>query len=245
MKSLHIFYVNKEQEVDEVETSKNEEGNEVKITKKVKKNVSNKFFIIKPTRTLRDDAELFYNVVLSESIKKGLITQTQLSKRLDNDDGILSKREEEQYRALFTDLLSAEQEFQRLTAIPDADKTDADKAALEEIKKKTTDTQILIKEFEARKSTLFNCTAETRARNKTVLWLVLFMAYSEDEQGKQTPFFSGTTFEDKLKDFDNKEEQDDPFLNEVMKKFAYYVSFWYLGGATKSEDFAKLPQNID
>jgi len=54
MKWLHEFAVNDEKETEQIESSIDAQGNEVKTTKKVKKIVPVKFKIQKPTRKLFD-----------------------------------------------------------------------------------------------------------------------------------------------------------------------------------------------
>ena len=81
-------------EAEEAEVSKNENGEEIKTIKKVKKNLSTKVIIKKPTRALFDEAELFYGVKLSEGIKHGLLTRPLLAKRINNDGGIFSDEEQ-------------------------------------------------------------------------------------------------------------------------------------------------------
>ena len=51
-KWLYEFKLDKEVEVDETEATKNEKGEEIKITKKVKKITPIKFKLLKPNRKL-------------------------------------------------------------------------------------------------------------------------------------------------------------------------------------------------
>ena len=75
MRILNEFTIPKEEDVQETETSTNENGEEVTTTKTVKKSVDKTFVVKKPTRALYDEAELFYGVKLSEGIKAGLLTR--------------------------------------------------------------------------------------------------------------------------------------------------------------------------
>ena len=100
-KFLYEFTVNKEEEVEKSEISKNEKNEEIRIVKKeiIKNPISVR--IIKPDRKLFDDAELFYGVQLSVGIKSGLLTRSLLAKRYQNDGGALSDPEKEQYANLY------------------------------------------------------------------------------------------------------------------------------------------------
>ena len=115
MKWLYEFSVNQEKELEQIDITKDEQGNEVKTTKKVKKIVPVKFKIQKPTRRLFDDAELFYAVKLSEGIKSGLLTKALLAKRYQNDGGAMSEPEKQKYSKLYIDLYNKETEFQKVS----------------------------------------------------------------------------------------------------------------------------------
>ena len=104
MKKLYEFSLNKEVEVKETTNEKNEKGEEIQVSKNVKKEVLQKFFIKKPNRSLFDEAELFYGVRLSEGIKAGLLTRALLAKRFTNDGGIFSEIDKEQYTSLYLKL---------------------------------------------------------------------------------------------------------------------------------------------
>ena len=113
-KFLHEFSINKEIEVEDIEVSKNEKGEEVKVTKKQKKIEPVTFRLLKPNRRLFDEAELFYGIKLSEGIKAGLLTRSLLAKRYQNDGGSMSETEKRRYTELYIELYRLENELQRL-----------------------------------------------------------------------------------------------------------------------------------
>jgi len=61
-----------------------------------------------------------------------------------------------------------------------------------------------------------------------------------DKEQKESQLFGEGGFEEKLALYDNLEESDDAWLKSVVKKFAFYVSFWYMGRASTQEEFEKL-----
>ena len=101
------------------------------------------------------------------------------------------------------------------------------------IKKELTD-------FEMAQSSLFEQTAENRARNKTILWWTLHLGYFSDDEDKLTPVFSGDTYEEKLAEYDDLEESSDEFHEELLSKLLYYVSFWYVGKVNSEDEFKQL-----
>ena len=87
--------------------------------------------------------------------------------------------------------------------------------------------------------TLYEETAESRARNKVILWWVLNLAYSE-AGGKESGFFGDGDLESKLEKYDSIDEGDDIFDLVVARKFAYYVSFWFVGRPNTQAEFQEM-----
>jgi hypothetical protein len=239
-KWLYTFKVNKE--VDEKIESKstNDAGEEITVSqvKTVDKPVN--LSLRKPTRKMYDDGELFYGVQLSEGIKAGLLTRTLLAKRYQNDGGVLSEPEKERYSVLYLNLFNRENDLQRI-------QVNLDNLSSELKKDKITDTLLEmaelrreLQEFENSQSSLFDNTAETRAKNKTIMWWVLHLAHLENEVKDWKPLFGEGSYDTKLARYDEIEEEDEDWKTEAVRKLAYFVSFWYSGQATTEEDFEKV-----
>ena len=113
-KWLYRFSILKEVESQESETSKNEKGDDVTVTKTVTKEEPVYFGIRKASRKMFDEGELFYGVTLSQGIKSGLLTKAQLAKRYDNDGGFLSEPDKEEYANLYLKLFEKENELQKV-----------------------------------------------------------------------------------------------------------------------------------
>lgn len=240
MKKLFEFMVPKEVEVEETEITKNEKGEEIKTTKKVKKKEQVKIFLRKPTRALFDEAELFYGVRLSEGIKAGLLTRALLAKRFTNDGGVLSEEEKNVYATLYVALFERQNEFQKLSIKDESERSEEEKVRYKEVVAELTELRTQIQDFETAQASLFDQTAENRARNKTILWWVLQLAYTVDDKGQEYPFFGEGNYETKIRIYDNMEETGSDFETLVCRKLAYFVSFWYVGRASSQEEFEKL-----
>ena len=100
MKKLFDFRIKKTTTETKEESSKNEKGETVTISKDVETVTSQTVVLRKPNRSLYDEAELFYGVRLSEGIKAGLLTRALLAKRFSNDGGILSDADKNKYADL-------------------------------------------------------------------------------------------------------------------------------------------------
>lgn len=243
MKKLFEFNIGKEQIIQETETSKNEKGEEIKITKDVKKKVPQKFCIKKPNRGLFEEAELFYAVKLSEGIRAGLLTRALLSKRYENDGGPLSQTEIEKFGELYSEFFDKQRELQKLVA--KTDQTEEDKKRVAELSILQESSREKLQQFEMDQASLFDQTAEVRARNKTILWWILNLAFSVNEKGEERPVFKGASFEQKLDSYDEVLDSEEDFNNEIIRKFTYFISFWYVGKATNEEEFKAISKDLD
>ena len=96
-KYLYTFSVKREFEKPVEEFTKNEKGEDIKITKMSKTIELQKVSLRRPSRRMYDNAELYYGVKLSEGIKAGLLTKALLAKRYEDDGGSMSDREKTEY----------------------------------------------------------------------------------------------------------------------------------------------------
>ena len=103
-----------------------------------------------------------------------------------------------------------------------------------------------MREFEVFHSSIFDQTAEGRAKNQAVVWWVLFSSYWKEEEGSDfAPVFDGESFKTKLESYDEIEEKEDLFWQEAIRKFSYFVGFWYSGRATNEEEFKEIEKLYD
>lgn len=239
MKFLYKFTVNKDAEVEEVQTVQDATGNPIEAKVKVIKSVPVSFGIKKPSRRQFDEADLFYAVELSSGIKAGLLQKASLSKRLSNDGGILSDNQKKAIDAAYLDFYNQNLSLKKLTDL--AEKTEENKAEIISLEAKIFALGKQIQDFESAQASIFDQTAEVKARNRTILFWVLNLSYDNSEK----PFFGDGDFEKKLLKYDELDETDDVFTQKVIKNFIYYVSFWYTGRANSQEDFDKISKLID
>ena len=243
MKKLYTFKQYKTEKVKEKETTENENGEKVTVEKELEKKVARDFFIRRPNRRLYDDAELYYAVKLSEGIKAGLLTKALLEKRYENDGGSLSDPEIERYGTLYSEFYENQRELIDLE--DKSEKSESDKKRLDDLKDILSSTRTALTAFEMSQQNLFDQTAEVRARNKTILWWVLNLSYAVAEDGKEYPFFTDGSSEEKLEYYDQLTEEEDEFIEEVIKKFTYLISFWYVSKVDNEEDFREMLKEQD
>jgi hypothetical protein len=240
MKTMFEFDIYHEKEIEKVEVSTNEKGEEVKTTSKVKTTVPVKLGIKKPTRSLFDEAELFYGVRLSEGIKAGLLTRALLAKRFNNDGGVLSDEEQKEYNELYLEFFNLQSEFQKLSIKEESIRNDEEKENIKAVIVKMNDARERLQKYEMAQANLFEQTAENRARNKTIMWWVLQLSLIQGDDKKLKELFQDGTYEDKLKRYDEIEESESDVEKIAIQKLLYLISFWYIGRAASQDEFEKL-----
>ena len=246
MKKLYQFTLKQKATEKVTEKKKDKDGKDIEVTKDVEKEVDRHVILRKPTRSLFDEAELYYGVILSEGIKAGLLTRALLSKRFSNDGGVMSDRDKEDYADLYLKLFENQNELERISLIESGTRTEEEKKRLTSLMKDNGTLKREIQDFELAQASLFEQTAENRARNKTILWWVLNLAYHNDpDTDKTTPVFDGNSFDEKLNSYDTLEESEDPFHDELLRKLVYYISYWYVGNAQTEEEFAALLKDLE
>ena len=239
MRILNEFIIPKEEDIQETEASTNENGEEISTTKTVKKTVDKKFVVRKPSRALYDEAELFYGVKLAEGIKAGLLTRALLAKRFNNDGGVLSDPEKDKFSKLYMSLFEKQARVSTIESKPKRERTKEEETELQITIEELNVSREQIQEFEMSQASLFDQTAENRARNKTILWWVLNLAYEKDGDDHKG-VFEGEDYNSKIDSYDRYEEKEDDFIDEMLKKFSYVVSFWFITKADSKEELDVL-----
>ncbi len=247
MKKLYKFTISETVTKKVEEKSKDKDGNEVTVTKDSVEVVDRPIFLRKPTRSMFDEAELYYGVQLSEGIKAGLLTRALLAKRFSNDGGVMSNPDKEEYADLYLKLFENQNAIERASAKKEKDRTDAEKEEMAKLLSENGVVKREIQEFEMAQASLFDQTAENRARNKTILWWVLNMSYYGNPEDNNTikPIFEGDNYAAKLAAYDTIEEDGTEFQEEVIKKLVYYVSYWYVGQAQTEEEFGEVLKALE
>ena len=242
-KWLYSFKINREIDKKVTEKSEDKEGKEIEVTKTVTETVPIEFHIRKPNRKLYDDAELFYGVKMSEGIKAGLLTRNLLSKRYEDDGGAFSEAEKQRYSEIYMEIYTKEAEYQRLQVNLDNKPQELKERIGQDILLEISQLRRELIEIENSQANIFDQTAENRAKNQTIMWWVLKLSHwKEFGRESESEFFVGENFDEKLNTYDEYEESDDEFLNEAIKKLAFFISFWYMGRATSEEEFKAVEE---
>ena len=247
MKRLFEFTVNKKDKVTKTVKDINKDGQEIDAIKVVEEEVPYKFFIRKPNRRMLDEGDLQYGVALAEAIRAGMITRPLLSKRYTQDGGILADFQTRALEDLTEDLRKNYEEQEKIESKKKGEITEEEANRLEQLKKDVKPLSEILRRYNMAEESLFDDTAESRARNKAILWWIINLAYKvETEDGKEVekPFFSGKDYDEKLDNYDEIMESEELFSAQVTTEFSYNISLWYYARPNSKGQFEDMLKRI-
>ena len=204
-----------------------------------------KFSLLKPNRKLKEDGELFYAKEVSRFAKAGVLPKAAWGTILSNGGGSISEQEREVYGELLLKFRDSSFELQSILIKTESERSNAEKKRADEIIIELDSIRKDIQSFESSQIAIFENTAESKARNRTILWWVLFTSYIE-KGGEHVPFFEGETFEEKLDAYDVFEETNaEDNINILgIRRLTYLITLWFLGKADTEEDFDTFYQSL-
>lgn len=240
-KTIYEFEVVKKEKVEETVESVDDAGATIKVTKTVDKDVTKRFCLKKPTLSQRDDAELFYHSTLGQSIQKGLIPEAVLHKIIGNQGGVLTEEQNSKRQADLQSLIDKNMELAKLNGVDSAEY----QKEIEVLRKEILELTGQLQKYAFDESSVFNITAENRAKSKTIMWwMVTLLHRYEDDQWLE--MFPGTGYKEKYDAFASIEDKDDwepgekQFLGEVIAKASFATAFWVSRGFIDKEELESL-----
>lgn len=256
-KELYSFNVSIEEEIikDEIKKvrRKNKETGEFEVIEEkkeitVKESIPVRIFIKKPSRMQLEDGDMFYSIWLNKFIKMGLLTRAMLAKQHLDIGGSLSEEEKQKYASLYLKLYEKQQAVQRFAAKPEEQLTATESARLQ---RTIADLAIIRKEiadYEAAQASVFDHTADVKARNKTITWYLLHLSNyvkGDDDNAHALPLFEGVDFEDKYNSYKDKDDHDDEIFLKAIDKLSSIITVWYMSGIQKQEEFDSVMEQIN
>jgi hypothetical protein len=224
-------------EFDAKNLIKKDDGSQEKVIKK--------FGLLKPNRRLREDGELFYATETSRFAKAGVLPKAAWGTILSNGGGSISDQEREQYGTLLLKFRDLSFELQSILIKGESERTDSEKLRSDELINDLDDIRRDIQNFEASQISIFENTAEAKARNRTILWWVMNLSYEKNGEN-YTPIFVGDSFDQKLLQYDSFEDDENKyeFLLSVIRRITYLTTLWFLGRIETEEDFEIFDKNF-
>ncbi len=260
MKELYSFDV-KRQIVKEVPCiKKDKDGKEFESTKKSKKTIKNRVVFVKPSIPDTEDAEFFYGQKFNEYINAGFLTKAMLAKKMGDNGGLNSEVASDRMAEIMKKNMEAARVIEFFAGGKNL--TEEQRKQLEEAQEDYISTKTEIHEYEVALASQFSQTADSKAEQKLIEWLVLNFSYyeeetdsKEDEEKKENkglfPLFEGESYEAKRKSMILLQETDDAGEDVILHKLKRIfdksfdtlirvVSIWYnkIGTDQKSIDKA-------
>lgn len=247
-KILYSFSVDLEKDVEEVIEKKSKRKNKetgkmetVSTTEtiKTKKQIPFNIVIKKPSRTQLEDGDMFYSLELNKFIKMGLLTKAMLAKQYGANGGVWTEKEQKMYADLVFKMHQKQLEVQGFSIFSEngklskrqQEKLDTAIQEMSEIRKDLT-------EYEMLQNSLFDHTADIKARNRAIMWYLLHLSYFAEGDSEEAPFeemFEGEDFDQKYSSYEAKEEQGDELYEKVIDKISSIVTIWYVSGSQEKE----------
>jgi len=249
MKKLYSFKVSIEEEVvkdveKKVRRKDKETGKMKTITETaqetVKEEVPIDIIVKHPTRSVLEDGDMFYSVWLNKYIKMGLLTRAMLTKQYLDTGGQFTQENQQEYAELMLEAFNKQTAIESLNALGE-DLNNEQKERLDKYVRELAVIRRSLTDFELLQGSVFEHTADNKARNKAVMWYILNLAYYQKEGDKEaTPLFNGVDFESRYDDYNLKEDMDDPIMLASLGRLTSVVTLWYMSGINNAEDLEKL-----
>lgn len=232
----------KKQIEEKVPEKRIENGEEVTITRTVKKVKLVKIAMLKPDRRTNKEAEIFYAKRLSAYLKEGLLPQSLVTKRYLNDGGPLSDGEQKLVDSLRERYVALQDEYFGMKSPLSAE----DNSRRGEIILELNEINKTLRDLQSNYADIFSNTAEAKGTSDVIEWWILFLSYVDIDGKGYAPLFGEGDFDAKMKKLEELEDKDNPFINELIKKLSYFVSFWHTAGLdVGKDDFKSAEENYE
>jgi len=198
-----------------------------------------KFCLLKPSRRLKEDGELFFASKLSQFISAGILPKIVWQKTFKDNGGIISDIDQKEYSDLFFEYSGYKSSLDDLSTKKESDRSDEEGQKVLFYESQLVRIRKRMQELEMDQINAFEYTAEAKARNRTIVWWAANLAIEEDSVSGANLILGSGPLDEKLDIYDSIVEND-KFLSDCFSRLNYLVTVWYLGSASEFEDFEKL-----
>jgi len=252
-RELYSFSIDIEEEIEkevikEVKRKNKETKKMETVEETVKKTVTEKtpirIFLRKPTRTQVEDGDMFYSIWLNKFIKMGLLTRAMLAKKQVDLGGVLNEDDKMNYAKLYLQLFEKQQNVIRYSAKDPDNMSNDEKERLQGAVSSLAIIRKQLADFEAAQASIFDHTADVKARNKTITWFLLHLAYfikgEDDENAEEIPLFSGTDFDEKYRSYQEADEEQEQLFVKSIDRLSTIATIWYMSGVQEQDEFTAI-----
>lgn len=257
MKSIYDFEVFVEKEIErEVEKKRSkkdkETGETVKYTEtvkeKVKENSPYQIILKKPTRSMYEEADLFYSIRFNRYVKMGLLTDSQIAKKqIDVGDGFTPEQFEHYVKLRQTET-EKQTMYYSILIKKEEDRNEEDNERLKRLMSDISVISAELEKYQKLRISAYDHTADSKARNDTLLWWCLSLTHfveGDNKESEPVPMFEGSDFESRKMKMEQLEDDEDPVYKASYQKISDIVSVFYLMGISDSGDIKKTLEELD
>lgn len=239
----YIYETTVLQQVEEKVVEKRvENGESVEVTRTVKKAKPVKIAILRPDRKKSKEAGIFYAKRLSAYLREGLIPHSLVSKRYLNDGGPLSDAEKAFVDKQKESYITLQEEYFAMKS-PFTEEQNKRRA---EIIMEINEINKALQDIQANYSEIFANTAEAKGRADVLDWWILNLSYADLDGKGYAPLYGDGDFDARMAKLDEFEAQDNLFINEIIKKLSYFISFWHTAnGLISDEDYKAAEKDYE
>jgi uncharacterized protein YlbG (UPF0298 family) len=138
-----------------------------------------RFCILKPTRKMKEDGELYYASKLSQFITSGILPKIVWDKIFKDSGGIVSDADKKEYSDLFIEMSELRNAINQLSVKLEKDRTEEEQFNIESLEGRIIEARKRMQEMEMAQINAFENTAEAKARNRTIVWWATNLAAEE------------------------------------------------------------------
>lgn len=239
MKEIYSFPVERKIEKTIPVLKKTETGETIESSEKIIDSENVRVVFVKPNMAKIEEAEFFYGQKFNEFINSGFLTKAMLNKKMGDHGGYASKVSIELLQKAFVDNYEAAKVIEFYSAASNL--TEEQALKLQQAKEEYASSQNTIFEYEQSLRSQFSQTADAKAEQKLIEWLVLHLSFYEDEVDSKKqlfPLFEGDSYNNKrdvylnlCDDLDESSNSQIIKLKSVFDKsfetLARVASIWY------------------
>jgi len=219
--------------------NKNKEKYLYFFTAKEESGKDRKFALLKPSRRMKEDGELFFASKISQFISAGILPKIVWQKTFKDSGGIVSSVDQKEYGDLFVEYSEYRNLLDDVSTKKDSEKNEEDKQKTSFYEAQMIRIRKRMQELEMDQVNAFEYTAEAKARNRTIVWWAANLAVEEDSVSGPRALLGDGDIDEKLDVYDSIVEND-KFLSDCFSRLNYLVTVWYLGSASDFKDFEQL-----
>lgn len=227
------------------------DGSLIESTKKKIEKIKTRVVFVKPSMSVIEEAEFFYGQKFNEYINAGFLTKAMLSKKMGDIGGLSSKLSLETLQKAIIENIKASKTIEFYGGSKEL--SENQKNTLQEAEETFVLTKAQVVEYEQIIRSQFSQTADSKAEQKLIEWLVFNQSFYEEEIGDKKqlfPIFEGDSFEEKRSIYlalcESIEDIDDSSILKIKTLFdsafttlVRVASIWYNKIAEKQDDIEK------